>query len=106
VEMKKLTDIVWPEIARLAQNKIAAFVENGAKIVVVDAAVLIEAGWDSMCHEVWVSFVPRDVVSAQHPNASFDISVFTKCLLYVDVGRQFPESRSEIILRQKRQRSE
>lgn len=29
-------------------------------MVVLDAAVLIEAGWNSLCHEIWVPFVPRD----------------------------------------------
>lgn len=30
------------------------------KIVVIDAAVLIDAGWDRFVHEVWTAIVPRD----------------------------------------------
>ena len=34
-----------------------------ADVIVLDAAVLIEAGWDSFVHEVWTTLVPRDEVS-------------------------------------------
>ena len=61
-ELKKLTDIVWPEIKRLAEEKMQEFLHQGHKIIVLDAAVLFEAGWDDMCHEVWVVFVPKDEV--------------------------------------------
>ena len=27
-------------------------------MVVLDAAILLEAGWDSMVHEVWLTIVP------------------------------------------------
>jgi phosphopantetheine adenylyltransferase/dephospho-CoA kinase len=60
--MKKLTDLVWPEIMRLAQQRLADISESGEKIIILDAAVLIEAGWDSVCHEVWMTFVPREEV--------------------------------------------
>jgi phosphopantetheine adenylyltransferase / dephospho-CoA kinase len=30
------------------------------KIVVVDAAVLLEAGWDKYAHEVWTAMIPPD----------------------------------------------
>ena len=33
--------------------------KEGCKVVVLDAAVLLEAGWQSNCHEVWVCLVPR-----------------------------------------------
>ncbi len=34
----------------------------GKSVVVLDAAVLLEAGWESMVHEVWVSIVPKQEV--------------------------------------------
>ena len=37
---------------------------SGHNVVVLDAAVLIEAGWNKDCHEVWVCTVPRSVNSA------------------------------------------
>lgn len=49
--------MVWPEIERMTREKIR---EASTRIVTVDAAVLIEAGWASFCHEVWVAFVPHE----------------------------------------------
>ena len=34
----------------------------GREIVILDAAVLLEAGWDSMTHEVWTTFIPKEEV--------------------------------------------
>ena len=30
------------------------------KTVVLDAAVLLEAGWDQLVHQVWTSYVPKE----------------------------------------------
>jgi phosphopantetheine adenylyltransferase/dephospho-CoA kinase len=61
-QLKRLTDIVWPEIRRLAQAEIAALraVEPRA-VVVLEAAVLFEAGWEPLVDEIWVVIVPREV---------------------------------------------
>jgi len=36
----------------------------GHGIVMLDAAVLLEAGWDNVVHEVWTTIVPVDEVVA------------------------------------------
>lgn len=59
-KMKELCDIVWPEIARLAEKCIQRYALEGKTICVLDAAVLLEAGWDHLVHEVWVTIIPRD----------------------------------------------
>jgi phosphopantetheine adenylyltransferase/dephospho-CoA kinase len=56
-ELKKLTDIVWPEIERLLHAQIEQLFVAGNRLVVVEAAVLIEAGWHTRMNEVWVTFV-------------------------------------------------
>ena len=54
-----LNNIVWPEISRLALARAEELWRSGAKVVALDAAVLLEAGWEAACHEVWVCVVPR-----------------------------------------------
>lgn len=61
-ELKKLTDIVWPEIKKLVNQQVDEFFKAGRKIIVVEAAVLLEANWQSNMNEIWVSFVPNDEV--------------------------------------------
>ena len=57
----QLTDIVWPEIRRLAQLAISAVRDgNPNAVVVLDAAVLLEAGWEDMVDEIWVVVTDRD----------------------------------------------
>lgn len=58
-ELKKLTDIVWPEIRRLAEAEIKT--SDPDNIVVLEAAVLFEAGWEDMGDEVWVVVVDREL---------------------------------------------
>lgn len=54
VQMKRLTDILWPEIRRLAKEEIAECKQRGADVIVLEAAVLVEAGWTDLVDEVWV----------------------------------------------------
>lgn len=58
--LKALTDIVWPEIALLVKSRISQAREEGKQVCVVDAAVLLEAGWTDMVHEVWVTIIPDE----------------------------------------------
>lgn len=58
--LKALTDIVWPEIALLVENRISRAREEGKQVCVLDAAVLQEADWTCMVHEVWVTVIPEE----------------------------------------------
>ena len=57
-QMDRLTGIVWPEIRRLAKEDIAVLKrEEPSRVVIFEAAVLIEAEWTDMVDEVWVCSV-------------------------------------------------
>lgn len=61
-ELKKLTDIVWPEILRLADLETEAQrAQNPDGAVVLEAAVMIEAGWQNSLDEVWTVEVAPEV---------------------------------------------
>jgi len=64
-ELVALNSLVWPEIARLAREAAAQLHKEGRQVVVLDAAVLLEAGWQEDCHEVWVCVVPPEVAVAR-----------------------------------------
>lgn len=60
--LKQLTDIVWPEIRRRAEQEMAGVLaDDPTRIVVLEAAVLFEAGWESAVDEVWAVVVAPDV---------------------------------------------
>lgn len=59
-ELKKLTDIVWPEIQKLLDKQIESLFSKGNRIIVVEAALLLDANWNANMNEVWVSFIPDE----------------------------------------------
>lgn len=56
-ELKRLTDIVWPGIRKLASDELSGLEAAGNALVMLEAAVLFEAGWEELCDEVWVVVV-------------------------------------------------
>ncbi len=60
-QMSRLTAIVWPAIRSLAQDEIRRLAADGMEVVVLEAAVLIEAGWQDLADEVWVVTAPPEV---------------------------------------------
>lgn len=63
--LRRLTDIVWPAILVLAKAEIAAARAAAAEVVVLEAAVLIEASWQHAVDEVWAVTVTPDVALAR-----------------------------------------
>ena len=59
--LKRLTDIVWPTIRHMVVEELLRLTETGADVVLIEAAVMIEAGWKSLVDEVWVMSVPPSV---------------------------------------------
>lgn len=58
----KLNSIVHPQIAKIATERIEELRRQGVDIIVLEAAILIEAGWDSLVDEVWVTHATEQVV--------------------------------------------
>ncbi|KAK2111867.1 hypothetical protein P7K49_011613 [Saguinus oedipus] len=58
-QLKILTDIMWPIIAKLAREEMDRAVTEGKRVCVIDAAMLLEAGWQNLVHEVWTVVIPE-----------------------------------------------
>jgi len=61
-QRQRLESIVWPAIRRLAGERIEALRAGGTPVVVLEAAVLIEADWIPLVDEVWLVIASPDVV--------------------------------------------
>jgi dephospho-CoA kinase len=61
-QLAKLNQIMHPLMARMVGQKIADLRDQGAAVVVVEAALLFEAGWDSLVEEVWATDSPEEAV--------------------------------------------
>eukprot|EP01062_Namystynia_karyoxenos_P075450 TRINITY_DN72817_c0_g1_i1.p1 TRINITY_DN72817_c0_g1~~TRINITY_DN72817_c0_g1_i1.p1 ORF type:complete len:232 (+),score=27.35 TRINITY_DN72817_c0_g1_i1:62-757(+) len=60
--LRRLNALVWPAVRRLAEEEIAAHrarcdVQGADGVVALEAAVMLEAGWDGLCDALWVMTV-------------------------------------------------
>ena len=61
-KLEKLNQIMHPLMARMVSDKIEVLRDQEVGVVVVEAALLFEAGWDSLVEEVWVTDSPEKIV--------------------------------------------
>ena len=59
--LRQLTDIVWPLTRQRVESIKREQAASGCQAFVVEAPLLIEAGWRDMVDEVWVVRAPVDV---------------------------------------------
>ena len=71
--LARLNSLVHPRIRKAVRERLSALRGAGAEVVVLEAAVLLEAGWEDMVDEVWVVEAPREaVVSRLRPRFGGD----------------------------------
>lgn len=61
-ELARLNGIMHPRMAGMVKGRLQSLRENGTAVAVVEAAVLLEAGWDSLVDEVWTTDSPAEAV--------------------------------------------
>lgn len=60
-ERRRLEGIVWPWMKDTMAQRLTAIRKEGTPVVVLEAAVLIEADWIPITDEVWVVIVPPEL---------------------------------------------
>ena len=63
-EMAKLNGIMHPRMAEMIHQRVQELDRQGVQVVVVEAAVLVDAGWDKLpwIDQVWVTDSPEELV--------------------------------------------
>lgn len=61
-QLEKLNQIVHPLIRAAMLDQLARLRREGVPLAVIEAAILIEAGWTALVDEVWVATAPLPVV--------------------------------------------
>ncbi|XP_050090438.1 bifunctional coenzyme A synthase [Anopheles aquasalis] len=60
-KLDQLNGIMWSAIRKRAQEMARSLYEQqGKEVVIMEAAVLLRAGWQQDCHEVWSCIIPRE----------------------------------------------
>ena len=60
--LAKLNSIVHPRMREMMEQQLEELQGQGVKVVVLDAAILIEANWQSLVDEVWTTEAPEATV--------------------------------------------
>ncbi|MBA7481195.1 Dephospho-CoA kinase [subsurface metagenome] len=60
--LSRLNRIMQPQICRVVKAQLEQYRRQGIDVVVVEAPLLIEAGWTSLVDEVWVTLAPEATV--------------------------------------------
>ena len=61
-QLARLNGIMHPRMARMVAEELDRLRCQGTTVAVVEAALLFEAGWDSLVDEVWVTDSPVEAV--------------------------------------------
>ncbi|MDO8611897.1 MAG: dephospho-CoA kinase, partial [Dehalococcoidia bacterium] len=64
-QLRRLNAITHPRMKELMREKLEAAGAGGARIAVLEAALLFDAGWDDLTDEVWVTVAPPEVAAAR-----------------------------------------
>jgi dephospho-CoA kinase len=62
-ELKRLNAIVHPRMKGMMRERLAELARQGARVAVLEAALLFDAGWDDLANEVWATVAPPEVAA-------------------------------------------
>jgi len=60
-ELEFLEQLTHPRIKRLLQEQIRQLAADGAGVAVLDAPVMLKAGWDALCYRIVFVEAPREL---------------------------------------------
>ena len=60
-QRKRLEGIVWPWMRTTMEQRLTALRHDGVPVVVLEAAVLLEADWTPLADQVWVVIASPDI---------------------------------------------
>jgi dephospho-CoA kinase len=61
--LKKLNRIMHPRIRELVRQRMEEYSRSGAKVVVLEAALLLEADWKPILDQLWVTTAPEITIA-------------------------------------------
>lgn len=113
-KLGRLNGIVHPQVKQAVRQEIDRAAKDGKELVVVEAALLIEAGYQDICDELWYIYVPaQERVKRLYENRGYsevksyaimsnqlsDSQFRRGCDFLVDNARSLEETRGQIAKR-------
>ena len=113
-KLDRLNGIVHPQVKQAVRQEIDQAKKDGKALIVIEAALLIEAGYRDICDELWYIYVPaQERVKRLYENRGYsevksyaimsnqlsDSQFRRGCDFLVDNGRSLEETRQQIAKR-------
>lgn len=76
-ERRFLEQLTHPEIAKIIQRQADALAEEACPVAVLDAPLLLEAGWDRLCSTLVFVDVPREIRLSRALDRGWNSAEFT-----------------------------
>ena len=98
--LKRLTDIVWPKIREGLKDRMAGERDGGdTEVLVVEAAVLFEAGWENLFDEIWVVTAPEKGVLERLERQRNQKPEQTRARVRAQMTNEEREKRADVMVR-------
>ena len=97
-QLTRLNQIMHPRMARMVAQQVQELGEQGADVVIVEAALLYEAGWDSLVGEVWSTESPEDLVIKRLQSRSGLSQEEAKKRIDSQMSGEERKSRSQVVV--------
>jgi len=95
-----LTDIVWPKIREGLKDQMAGERDVGdTDVLVVEAAVLFEAGWENLFDEIWVVTAPEEDVLERLERQRNQKPEQTRARVRAQMTNEEREQRADVMVR-------
>lgn len=99
-EKKKLLEsIVWPEIRTLAESRIEKYKQEQKELIVLEAAIMLEANWQTMVDEVWVVSVEPDIAISRIMARNGLTEEQAKLRLAAQASNAEREAKADVVVR-------
>ena len=97
-QLTRLNQIMHPRMARIVAQQVEELGEQGVDVVVVEAALLFEAEWDSLVGEVWSTESPEDLVIERLQSRSGLSQEEAKKRIDSQMSAEERKSRSQVVV--------
>ena len=97
-QLARLNAIMHPLMAEMVRERIGQLAGQGAEVVVVEAALLFEAGWDVLVDEVWATDAPEDAVVRRLAQRSGMSEADARRRVAAQLGREERLSRAGFVI--------
>ena len=97
-ELQKLNEIMHPIMEKIVEQSILDCQDSGSEVVVVEAALMFEAGWNKLVDTVWTTDAPEETVISRLELRNGFSRTESQKRISSQMDREDRLSRSDVIL--------